>query len=94
MMRASETNQIDFDKIDYFVLHQANYKIIKSIAKKIKQPLDKFPMDMDKYGNTSAASIPLMLADLQENNKLHEGQLLMLAGFGGGLTIGSQIIKL
>nr|WP_321315924.1 beta-ketoacyl-ACP synthase III [uncultured Ligilactobacillus sp.] len=94
MMRASKTNQIDFDKIDYFVLHQANYKIIKSIAKKIKQPLDKFPMDMDKYGNTSAASIPLMLADLQENNKLHEGQLLMLAGFGGGLTIGSQIIKL
>ena len=76
------------------ILHQANIRIIKSIAKKLKQPLTKFPNNMERYGNTSAASVPLLLAEMNENGELHAGQTIVLSGFGGGLTIGSQIIKL
>lgn len=93
ILRVCKANRLQLDEIDYFVLHQANYKIIKSIAKKIKQPIEKFPMNMDKYGNTSAASIPLMLTELAEKENL-EGKTIVISGFGGGLTIGSQIIKL
>lgn len=94
IQRVCEQNDITFDQVDYFVLHQANLRIIKSIAKKLKQPLDKFPNNMDHYGNTSAASIPLLLAEMAEKRELHHGQTIILSGFGGGLTIGSQIIKL
>lgn len=92
--RVCNQNQIPLDRVDYFVLHQANIRIIKSIAKKLNQPIEKFPNDMDHYGNTSAASVPLLLAELEEKKIIHPGQVIVISGFGGGLTIGSQIIKL
>lgn len=94
IIRLCQNNHVDLNEVDYFILHQANIKIIKSIAKKIGQPIEKFPTNMEFYGNTSAASIPLLLADLSERKKLHQGQTIIISGFGGGLTIGSQIIKL
>lgn len=92
--RVCTQNNITLDQVDYFILHQANIRIIKSIAKKLDQPLSKFPSNVDHYGNTSAASIPLLLSEMEEKRELHHGQTIVLSGFGGGLTIGSQIIKL
>lgn len=94
IIRVCNQNHITLDQVDYFVLHQANIRIIKSIAKKLNQPIEKFPNDMDHYGNTSAASVPLLLAELEEKKIIHSGQVIVVSGFGGGLTIGSQIIKL
>ncbi|WGN89098.1 beta-ketoacyl-ACP synthase III [Ligilactobacillus faecis] len=80
-------------EIDLFLLHQANERIIKSIAKRLDLPLAKFPLGLAELGNTSAASIPLLLDDLIQSKKVTRGQTLALCGFGGGLTIGTLIIK-
>ena len=59
----------------------------------MKLPLEKFPTNIAKYGNTSAASIPLLLAELSEQDVLERGQIIAFSGFGGGLTLGTVIIK-
>lgn len=84
------------DDIDYFLLHQANIRILDKMAKKIKVPREKFPANMMAYGNTSAASIPILLAECVENGiiKLDGSQTILLCGFGGGLTWGSLIVKI
>jgi len=61
---------MDINDVKYFCLHQANKRIIGSVAKRLKQPDEKFPMNMDKYGNTSAASIPILLDELYRSNKM------------------------
>lgn len=81
------------DQVDLFLLHQANARIIQSVAKKMKLPLEKFPTNIAKYGNTSATSIPLLLAELSEQGVLERGQIIAFSGFGGGLTLGTVIIK-
>ncbi len=80
---------VQASEIDYFVLHQANERIIASAAKKLKVPIGKFPMNIDKTGNTSAASIPILLDEMNKANKLKEGAKVVIAGFGGGLTYGA-----
>ncbi|GAJ25973.1 3-oxoacyl-[acyl-carrier-protein] synthase [Liquorilactobacillus sucicola DSM 21376 = JCM 15457] len=84
---------LTLDQIDYFVLHQANSRIVAQIAKRLNQPLAKFPMNIAKYGNTSAASVPLLLDELVSDKTIKRGQTIVLSGFGGGLTVGTQIIK-
>ena len=79
--------------IAYFVLHQANERIIDSVAKKMKVPGERFYKNMDTYGNTSAASIPIALSELDQSGKLKKGDMIMLVGFGGGLTWGSTLVK-
>ncbi|HHX62701.1 MAG TPA: ketoacyl-ACP synthase III [Epulopiscium sp.] len=79
--------------VTWFVLHQANERIIDSVAKKMKVPSDRFYKNMHTYGNTSAASIPIALSELDEGGKLNKGDLVVLVGFGGGLTWGSTLIK-
>lgn len=79
--------------IDYYVLHQANARMIETIAKRMKQPLDKFFMNMHKYGNTSSASIPIALNELRKDVDL-TGKTIAISGFGAGLTYGAAIIKL
>lgn len=83
----------DIEDIKYFVLHQANYRIFESVAKRLKQPLEKFPMNIDRYGNTSGASVPLMLDELNREGKLNRGDKIILAGFGGGLTWGAALLE-
>ena len=73
--------------------HQANYRIIESAAKRLKLPLDKFYINLDKYGNTSAASVGLALGEALAEGKIKKGDLLALTGFGAGLTYGSVILK-
>ena len=64
------------------------------MAKRLKVDEDKFIMNMNEYGNTSAASIPLALDELKKSGRIQEGQLLLICGFGGGLTWGSVLFRM
>jgi len=85
---------ITADDVDLFIPHQANIRIIESIAKRFKQPLDKFFVNLDKYGNTSAGSIPIALDEAIKEGKLKKGDKFVATGFGGGLTYGSILVEL
>ncbi len=80
------------DDIDYFVLHQANIRIIKSVAKRLKVPEEKFPISLDHCGNISAASVPILLDEMNQKGMLQPGMKIVLSGFGGGLTWASAVI--
>ena len=81
------------DDVDYFVLHQANARIVASVSKKMEVPLDKFPMNVEHCGNTSSASVPILLDELNREGKLKPGDKIVLCGFGGGLTWGAHLIE-
>lgn len=83
----------NIENVKYFILHQANRRIIQSIAKKLNVDEEKFPINLDRYGNTSAASIPILLDELNQEGKLNRGDKLVLSGFGGGLTWGSILLE-
>lgn len=90
VLKESETN---IDDIKYFVLHQANYRIIEAAAKRLKQPMDKFPMNMEHYGNTSAASVPILLDEMNRTGRLKSGDKIIMSGFGAGLTWGATLLE-
>jgi len=87
-----EKNSLTSDDIDYFIPHQANFRIIDAVAKKLKFPQEKTVLTVAKYGNTSAASIPMAINDWFESGKLKTGDLMLLDTFGGGLTWGSALV--
>lgn len=76
----------DLNDIDWFVLHQANARIIEATAKKLGISREKFPMNIMKYGNASSASIPILLNEMKQDGRLKPGMKLVLASFGAGLT--------
>jgi 3-oxoacyl-[acyl-carrier-protein] synthase-3 len=78
--------------VDLYVLHQANKRIIDSIAKYLDQPIDKFPMNIERYGNTSSASIPILLDELNRSGRLHKGDRIMFSAFGAGFTSGASTV--
>lgn len=80
------------EEIRWYILHQANSRIIQSAAKRLKVSEEKFPMNMDQYGNTSAASIPILLDEMNRKGLLERGDKLILSGFGAGLTWGAAQI--
>ena len=84
---------MDKEEIKYFVLHQANYRIFESIAKRLDVSLDRFPMNIDRYGNTSGASIPLILDEMNREGKFEKGDKIIIAGFGAGLTWGATLME-
>lgn len=88
-----EGTDYNINDISWFVLHQANERIIDSVAKKMAVPNERFYKNMGAYGNTSAASIPIALSELAKSKQLRKGDLVVLVGFGGGLTWGSALIK-
>lgn len=79
--------------IDLVIPHQANMRIIESLAKRLEIPLDKFHNNLDLYGNTSAASIGIALDEAIKANRIKKGDRILLVAFGAGLTWGSQIIQ-
>lgn len=79
--------------IDHFIIHQANYRIIESIAKRLKVDIEKFPANMEHYGNTSGASVPILLDELNRAGKLKRGERIVLSGFGAGLTWGALFLE-
>lgn len=81
------------DEVKYYVPHQANMRIILSAAQRMKQPLEKFQVNIQRTGNVSAASIPMALDDLMRSGKVVSGDKIMLVGFGGGLTAGAVLFE-
>ena len=88
-----EQANITADDVDLFVPHQANIRIIESISKRFKQPLEKFYVNLHKYGNTSGASVPLALDEANREGRLKKGDKVVIVGFGGGLTYGSILFE-
>jgi 3-oxoacyl-[acyl-carrier-protein] synthase-3 len=86
-------NSLEKSSVDWLVPHQANIRIIQAMAKKLSLPLDRVAITLDEQGNTSSASIPLALDKAIREGKIQRGHMLMLEGFGGGLTWGSALIK-
>ena len=91
-----EDSGLTAEELDYLFLHQANIRILDKMAKKIGVERDKFPANMMEYGNTSAASIPILLSECvgQGTIKLDGSQKILLSGFGGGLTWGTLIVTI
>lgn len=79
--------------IDYFALHQANIRILQSVAKRLKVSEDKFPISLDHCGNISAASVPILLDEMNRKGMLKPGMKIAMSGFGGGLTWASAVIE-
>ncbi len=88
-----EENRTSLEEIRYFVLHQANYRIIESVAKRLKADISKFPANMERYGNTSGGSIPLLLDEMNRKGMLASGDKIVLSGFGAGLTWGATLVE-
>jgi 3-oxoacyl-[acyl-carrier-protein] synthase-3 len=86
-----EKNNLTIDEIDYVVPHQANKRIIEAACKRKNWPEEKFFMNIDKYANTSAASIPIALEEMQAEGMLKEGMTILTVGFGSGLTFGGNV---
>ena len=87
-----ETNNINAADVPHFVPHQANYRIIKAVGDALKMREDQVVLTVGKYGNTSAASIPMAINDIYESGRLKEGELMLLDTFGGGLTWASALL--
>lgn len=92
ILQAIEQSNLSVDEIDHFILHQANIRIIESVAKRLHQPLSKFPINLDQCGNMSAASVPVLLDWVNQQGKLKKGEKIVLAGFGAGLTWGAAVL--
>ena len=81
------------DEVDWVVCHQANQRIIDASVRRLGVPAEKFYKNLDRYANTSAASIPLALAEMKESGRLTSGQRVILVGFGGGLTWAGVMLR-
>ncbi len=90
---ALETNGLRPDQIDWVFAHQANLRIIEGVAERVDVPLSRFFMNIEKYGNTSSASLPIALDEAVEQGKLREGQTLLFTALGGGLAWASAVVK-
>lgn len=86
-------NDLPKEEISWFVLHQANRRIVEAVARRMEEPIEKFPMNLQEYGNTSSASIPVLLDEMNRKGMLRSGQKIILAGFGAGLTWGACIVE-
>jgi 3-oxoacyl-[acyl-carrier-protein] synthase-3 len=91
--RILERNQIKPSEIDLLVSHQANRRIIQSAAEKLELPLEKVVINIEKFGNTTAATIPLALNDAVQEGRLKSGDLVLLVSVGAGFTVGSVLLR-
>jgi 3-oxoacyl-[acyl-carrier-protein] synthase-3 len=90
--KALEKANITADDVDMFVLHQANVRIIESVAKRLKQDISKFPMNLERIGNMSSATIPVLLDELNRDGRIKDGDRIVMSGFGAGLTYGASVL--
>ncbi|MDD2763880.1 MAG: ketoacyl-ACP synthase III [Opitutaceae bacterium] len=88
-----EQHGLTADQITWVIPHQANLRIIETLAKDLALPLDRFIINLDRYGNTSSASIPIALDEARRAGRIHPGEISLLVAFGGGLTYGSALIR-
>ena len=80
------------EDIDLFLLHQANIRIIESVSKRLKVPMEKFPTNLERCGNISAGSVPILLDYANRKGMIQKGRCIALAGFGAGLTWGASVL--
>lgn len=92
-MAALKANGVEVSDIDLFISHQANARIIYALAERMGLPRERIFMNIDRYGNTSAASIPIAMDEAVRAGRLKRGDLLLLTAFGGGITWGSALIR-
>ncbi len=90
---ALERNGVDVADVDLFVPHQANQRIISAVGKRLGIPDEKVFVNLSRYGNTSAASIPIALSEARSQGRVKKGDLVLLAAFGAGLTWGSALVR-
>lgn len=88
-----DQNGVNKNDVDFFIFHQANKRIIRSIASKLGVPIEKCFMDLEEYGNTSAASVAIAMADMRDKGLLKPGMLAVSVGFGAGLTYGGMLFR-
>lgn len=86
-------NKLTSSDINYVIPHQANARLIDTLSKSVGIDISKFYMNIDRYGNTSSASVPIALYDIIKESKLNRDDLILLTAFGGGLTFGTMLIK-
>jgi 3-oxoacyl-[acyl-carrier-protein] synthase-3 len=84
---------LTLDDVDLFIPHQANLRIIEAISRRLKIPMEKMVVTVDRYGNTSSSSIPIALCDAIAEGRIHKGQRLMLLSFGAGLTWSAVLVE-
>ncbi len=94
ILRLIEKSGICAEQLKYVIPHQANARIVEIISRKTKIPLQKFYMNIAEYSNTSAATIPIALNEMMKKGLLQQGDYILMAGFGGGLTWGGLLIKI
>lgn len=92
-VKTLEEENLDSSRLSLLIPHQANLRIIQATAERLKLPMDKVVVNLDKYGNTSAASIPIALDEAVTSGRIKDGDYLLLEAFGGGLTWASALIK-
>ena len=92
-MAALEKAGVDKEEIDMFIAHQANNRIIQSIAKKVRIPEDHMYVNVERYGNTSAASVGIALDEAVRSGKIKHGDIVVITGFGAGLTWGCDVMR-
>jgi 3-oxoacyl-[acyl-carrier-protein] synthase-3 len=90
--RACEVAGIKTTDIDLVVPHQANVRIVEAVARRLGISMDRFVINLDRYGNTSAASIPLAIDEALSTGRLHTGDRVLLVGFGAGMTWGATVL--
>lgn len=90
---ALETNKLSIEDIDWIVPHQANLRIIEALAKNVGVPMSKVVVNVDRTGNTSAATVPIALDEAVRDGRIKRGQLVLVAAFGAGLTSGSILLR-
>lgn len=93
ILKVIESCKEKLEDIDFIVPHQANERIIRYVSKKLNIDYEKFYVNLDRFGNTSSASIPIALDEMNEKGLLKSGSKIILVGFGGGLTYGATLIK-
>jgi 3-oxoacyl-[acyl-carrier-protein] synthase-3 len=91
-LRACEIAGVTPDQLALVVPHQANVRIVEAVAKRLNLPIDRFSLNLDRYGNTSSASIPLALEEASSAGRLHAGDRILLVGFGSGLTWSATVM--
>ena len=83
----------ELSDIGHFLLHQANLRILEAVRNRLKQPEEKFPHNVERYGNTSSAGVAILLDELNKAGALKRGEYLALSAFGAGLTSGACLLR-
>ncbi len=93
ILKATEKAGISVDEVDLFILHQANIRILQSVSKRLRIPMEKIPINLHKCGNISAGSVPILLDFVNRRGMIKKGDKIVLAGFGAGLTWGASVLR-